>query len=170
MEQKKTLKLLPSHHFNKLKSRDCCDQYQNFSAHFQPAVCKFVWRGENRLSSTKAMKRATRCRVCVWFQSSLTFSPSSLISLCNDSKGSTSTSTFCKTLLNSQLTGTFSAWSVSTANEEEGEELWRVVKVGKQTNKTSKQIFQAGNQEKINSEAHQTVEQAPRGKCWQPHH
>lgn len=35
--------------------------------------------------------------------------------------------------LNSQLTGTFSAWSVSTANEEEGEELWRVVKVGNET-------------------------------------
>lgn len=75
--------------------------------------------------------------------------------------------TFCKTLLNSQLTGTFSAWSVSTANEEEGEELWRVVQVGNET-KPAKGYFRLEIRKKLTVKPIRLWNRLPEGNAGNP--
>lgn len=56
--------------------------------------------------------------------------------------------TFCKTLLNSQLTGALAVWSASAASEEEGEELLRVVRAGNGT-KLAKGYFRLEIRKKL---------------------
>lgn len=75
--------------------------------------------------------------------------------------------TFCKTVLNSQLTGDFSEWSVSTANEEEGEELWRVVQVGNET-KPVKGYFRLGIRKKLTVKPIRLWNRLPEGNAGSP--
>lgn len=75
--------------------------------------------------------------------------------------------TFCKTLLNSQLTGAFSVWSVSTANKEDGEELWRMVQVGNET-KPAKGYFRLEIRKKLTVKPIRLWNRLPEGNTGSP--
>lgn len=75
--------------------------------------------------------------------------------------------TFCKTLLNSQLTGTSAAWSASAACEEKGEEPLRVVQVGNGT-KLAKGYFRLEIRKKLTMKPIRLWNRLPEGTAGSP--
>lgn len=75
--------------------------------------------------------------------------------------------TFCKTLLNSQLTGALAVWSAGAASEEEGEELLRVVQVGNGT-KLAKGYFRLEIRKKLTMKPIRLWNRLPEGTAGSP--